>query len=153
MERKDNRKTEKHVFSTIDRPKTSLKELNGHRIKDVEEDLYKNVLYQLKERRIYLMPDLSLIKLSQIVGTNTSYLSSVVNRHFGMNFRRLVNTYRVRHATRLLEERGVEETTKLDTIIQLSGFSSRSVFYEAFIKITGKTPQQYIREKKMNNIK
>ena len=142
MKLKDYEKTEKQMFSTIEKPETSLKGLNSHRKKDFEEDLYQNVLYQLEERKIYLMPDLSLIKFSQIVGTNTSYLSKVVNQYIGMNFRKLINTYRIGHATQLLKER----TKTLDEIIRQSGYTSRSVFYDAFYRVVGKTPQQYMRE-------
>ena len=146
MKLKDYEKTEKQMFSTIEKPETSLRGLNSHRKKDFEEDLYQNVLYQLEERKIYLMPDLSLIKFSQIVGTNTSYLSKVVNHRFGINFRKLINTYRIGYATQLLKERKNETTKTLDEIIRQSGYTSRSVFYDAFYRVAGKTPQQYMRE-------
>ena len=146
MKLKDYEKTEKQMFSTIEKPETSLKGLNSHRKKEFEEDLYQNVLFQLEERKIYLMPDLSLIKFSQIVGTNTSYLSGVINKYFGMNFRKLVNTYRIGYATNLLKKKDNETTKRLDEIIRLSGYTSRSVFYDAFYRVVGRTPQQYIRE-------
>ena len=146
MKEKDNGYNGEQVFSTTEKPKTSLKELNNHKKKDMEEVLYKNVLYQFEERKIYLMPDISLIKLSQIVGTNTSYLSSVVNQYFRMNFRKLVNTYRIGYAKRLLRERKDEEAMRLEEIIQLSGYSARSVFYDAFYRVVGMTPQQYMKE-------
>ena len=129
MKLKDYEKTEKQMFSTIEKPETSLKGLNSHRKKDFEEDLYQNVLYQLEERKIYLMPDLSLIKFSQIVGTNTTYLSKVVNHRFGCNFRTLVNKYRVAYAIKLKQNIG--EGCSIDEISRPSGFFSRSVFYDA----------------------
>ena len=149
MKLKDNEKTGKQEFSTKENPEPSLKELSSHKkkdIKSIEEDLYKNVLNQFEEKRIYLMQDLSLIKLSQIVGTNTSYLSGVINKYFGMNFRKLVNTYRIGYATKLLRKKDNETTKRLDEIIRLSGYTSRSVFYDAFYRVVGRTPQQYIRE-------
>ena len=149
MELKDNEKAVKQVFSMASKPDPSLKGLKSHKrkgIKNTEEVLYKNVLYQFDEREVYLMKNLSLIRLSQIVGTNTSYLSRVINQYFGMNFRKLVNTYRIGYAKRLLRERRGEETIKLGEIIHNCGYSSRSVFYDAFYRVTGMTPQQYMRE-------
>ena len=63
-----------------------------------------------------------------------------------MNFRKLINTYRIGHATQLLKERENETTKTLDEIIRQSGYTSRSVFYDAFYRVVGKTPQQYKRE-------
>jgi AraC-like DNA-binding protein len=145
MKLKDYEKIEKQMFSTIEKPETSLKGLNSHRKKDFEEDLYQNVLYQLEERKIYLMPDLSLIKFSQIVGTNTSYLSKVVNHRFGCNFRTLVNKYRVAYAIKLMQNIG--EGCSIDEISRRSGFFSRSVFYDAFLKVMGKSPSRCLEEK------
>ena len=145
MKLKDYEKTEKQMFSTIEKPETSLKGLNSHRKKDFEEDLYQNVLYQLEERKIYLMPDLSLIKFSQIVGTNTSYLSKVVNHRFGSNFRTLLNKYRVAYAIELMQNFG--EGWNINEVSRQSGFVSRSVFYDAFLKVMGKPPSRYFEEK------
>ena len=39
---------------------------------DMEDELHDSVLYQLELKKVYLWPDLSLTKLSQIVGTNTT---------------------------------------------------------------------------------
>lgn len=38
-----------------------------------EVHIYKEVLYNLDSKQIYLDPSLSLIKLSSVVGTNTTY--------------------------------------------------------------------------------
>jgi hypothetical protein len=53
MELKDYEKTEKQMFSTIEKPETSLNGLNSHRKNDFEEDLHQNMLYHLEERKIY----------------------------------------------------------------------------------------------------
>lgn len=38
----------------------------------LEDRLYDSILYQLEVKKVYLSSDLSLIRLSQIVGTNTT---------------------------------------------------------------------------------
>ena len=48
----------------------------GESMKDkqnVEDWLYENILYQMEMEKVYLLPDLSLIKFSQIVGTTISF--------------------------------------------------------------------------------
>ncbi len=108
----------------------------------VENEIYKNVVYQLEIKKIYLDPKLSLAKFSSIVGTNTTYLSNTVNRRFGMNLKALVNRYRVGHAKRLMQELG--SLTDIGELIRLCGFSSRSIFYSAFRREVGMTPTRYM---------
>ena len=45
----------------------------------------------------YLQADISLTNVSRILGTNRSYLSSIINNKFGMNFNAYVNQYRVKY--------------------------------------------------------
>lgn len=57
--------------------------------------IYKCILYQLEIRQVFLDATLSLKKLSELVDTNQTYLSNVVNKYFGCNLKELLNTYRV----------------------------------------------------------
>ena len=68
----------------------------------VDCELYKYVLYYLEVRQVFLDPKLSLKKLSNMIETNQTYLSNVVNRYFGCHLKELVNTYRVEYAKELL---------------------------------------------------
>ena len=58
----------------------------------VDCELYKYVLYYLEVRQVFLDPKLSLKKLSDMIETNQTYLSNVVNRYFGCHLKELVNT-------------------------------------------------------------
>ena len=57
----------------------------------VDCELYKYVLYYLEVRQVFLDPKLSLKKLSDMIETNQTYLSNVVNRYFGCHLKELVN--------------------------------------------------------------
>ncbi|WP_416339660.1 helix-turn-helix domain-containing protein [Phocaeicola massiliensis] len=72
-------------------------------------------------------------------GTNTTYLSNVVNHYFKCNFKTLVNRCRVEYAKFLLRK----EKRTADELIKLCGFTSRSVFYSAFTKEVGVVPSRY----------
>lgn len=104
-------------------------------------DISKSIIYQLEVKKIYLDPDLTLVKFSSIVGTNTTYLSNTVNRRFGVNLKTLVNRYRVNHAKRLMEV--WDSALDIGELIRASGFSSRSIFYSAFRREVGMTPTRY----------
>ena len=45
--------------------------------------LYDNMCFLLDQRKIYLDKDISLVRLSQMLYTNTTYLSRVINKYFG----------------------------------------------------------------------
>ena len=47
-------------------------------------------------------PDFSLQKLAEAVGSNTKYVSQVINEYYNKNFKTLLNEYRLREATRQL---------------------------------------------------
>ena len=71
-------------------------------IRKVDCRIYKAILYQLEIRQIFLDTSLSLKKLSDLLETNQTYLSNVVNKYFGCNLKELVNGDRVEYAKELL---------------------------------------------------
>ena len=105
----------------------------------VDYEIYKSIVYNLEVRKVFLDPKLSLVKFSSIVGTNTTYLSNVVNHYFKCNFKRLLNKCRVKYA-KLLLDKGKHTPEEL---VKLCGFTSRSVFYSAFTKEVGMVPSRY----------
>ena len=108
----------------------------------IEQDIYEGIVYQLEIQKVFLDPKINLIKFSSMVGTNTTYLSNIVNQRFGVNFKTLINKYRVAQAKELLSKR---ECT-LEELITLCGFSSRSILYTAFQREVGVPPSHYRSE-------
>ena len=103
--------------------------------------IYKCILYQLEIRQVFLAATLSLKKLSELVDTNQTYLSNVVNKYFGCNLKELLNTYRVEYAKELLRSGKCPP----EELPQRCGFLSRSAFYAAFKKVTGASPKRYMK--------
>ena len=54
-------------------------------------------------------PDFSLQKLAEAVGSNTKYVSQVINEYYNKNFKTLLNEYRLREATRRSKKSGREK--------------------------------------------
>ena len=115
---------------------------NVKQARKIDCELYKYVLYYLEVRQVFLDPKLSLNKLSEMIETNQTYLSNVVNRYFGCHLKDLVNTYRVEYAKELLRSGGCP----LEELPQRCGFLSRSTFYAAFKKMTGASPKKYMKQ-------
>lgn len=103
------------------------------------KDIYENILYVLDDKKIYLDAHLNLAKLSQVLFTNTSYLSKVINFYFKCNLKTLLNRYRINYAKELLRK----DECDLRNLPTKCGFVSRSTFYSAFTKFEHITPSNF----------
>ena len=90
---------------------------------------------------IYMDPDITLDKLAESLKILPRDLSSLINRHFGINFYEFINRYRIEEAKRMLTSEKYRATTITDIYLKV-GFNSKSVFYTFFKKLEGMTPSQ-----------
>ena len=136
------------LFKDAERQWNTLSTEKGAPGRKVDFEIYKSILYNLEIRKVYLDSKLSLEKFSSIVGTNTTYLSNVVNHYFKCNYKHLLNKYRIRYAKQLISN----EVYSPNELYKPCGFSSRSAFYAAFKKIMRVSPlyyQKYYKDKQI----
>ena len=106
---------------------------------------YKRKLQRVMlDEQMYLRSDMTLPRLSEMVGCSVNHLSQVINAGFGVSFFDYMNRHRVEHAKALLAEGRSQENAVLNVAFTV-GFNSNSAFYAAFRKYVGKTPAQYRR--------
>lgn len=106
-------------------------------------EIYYNKLKQILEKdKLYLDPELSLSKMSALVGVSSKQLSQVVNQIENINYSQFIVKYRVEEAQYLLKKDNYQHY-KIAAIAYESGFSSISSFNSAFKKHTGTTAVQY----------
>ncbi len=91
----------------------------------------------MRREEPHLDPSLSLESLAAALGLSPRRLSEIVNEAGG--FYEYVNRHRVEAACRLLAD-PAERRTSIEAIGLMTGFRSRSTFYEAFKRETGATP-------------
>lgn len=108
-------------------------------------DIYVRLNALFENDKVYLHSDLKLKDLADMLGTNTRYLSQVVNNKTGNNILHFINKYRVEVAKKKIID---PENSHLTTygIAQLCGFRNKSTFYKVFKEFEGVTPKEYIRE-------
>ncbi len=94
----------------------------------------------MEEERIYTDYDLTLPKLSMELMITPHQLSKILNTERKMNFRSMLNSYRVKESMKQMAE--FPDRTILE-IALASGFNSKSSFNSVFLKSTGKTPSDY----------
>ena len=92
---------------------------------------------------LYRRPDLTLTTLAELLGTNPSLLSKVINKQFNLNFNDYVNRYRVEEVKKLMADKKYQQFNLL-SIAYDAGFNSKSTFNRAFKKVTGLNPKDFL---------
>lgn len=92
----------------------------------------------------YIHPDLKLADLARELHTSTHTLSYIFNQHLNKTYYDFINEYRINEFKRLINDSDVARYT-LSALAEQCGFSSRASFFRSFKKLTGITPNEYIR--------
>lgn len=97
----------------------------------------------MKNADEFTSPDFSLDRMAELVGSNSRYVSQVINDTFKKNFSNYVNEYRIRLACIRLSDTANWGNYTLKGIGESVGFRSYTTFVTVFRKITGLTPRLY----------
>lgn len=109
---------------------------------ELVDQLYEKILHKFIVEKKYREPDYSAKQLAMDLGTNTRYISAVINLRFQQNYSKLVNEYRIREALYLLIDNRYLEYS-IEEIARMVGFSNRQSFYLAFHRQKGCTPREF----------
>lgn len=165
---KDNLRDEEHYKKIIKGLEGQLKEMeagikspqgdmpeenNSARGKSSEETpmLSENMTDMLDRKirevmdRIDIISDssFSIKKLAELVDSNTTYVSKVINEVYGKNFRSFLNEYRIKEVMHRMGDVDKYGMLTIQAISEAVGFKSQSAFISAFIKFTGMKPSLY----------
>lgn len=99
----------------------------------------------MKTEKPHLDSRLTLGQLARAMNAPERELSAFFGKSVDGNFYNFVNRHRVQEAKDLLGS-AAEARTSVEAIGLMAGFRSRSTFYDAFRKDTGKTPAQFRKE-------
>lgn len=108
------------------------------------KQLVKKLEHVMQEEKFYANPDLKLIDLAEAVGTSSHTLSYLFNQYLKKSFFDYVNDYRMERFKELVARKAHTKYT-LDILITKCGFGSRASFFRNFKKLTGMTPNEYIK--------
>lgn len=115
---------------------------------ELADELYDKILNIIIVEKRYRDKDFSAKELAVILGTNTRYISAVINSRFNTNFSCLINEYRIKEAQHKLTDRRFQELT-IEEIGKQVGFANRQSFYASFYRLVGETPNNYRRKHTM----
>ena len=106
------------------------------------DELKEKILHVIVMQKKYKDKEYSAKKLAEDLGTNTRYISAVVNVQFHMNYTTFVNKFRIEEAMTIMVDRRYQSLT-MEEVSDMVGFSNRQSFYASFYKINGITPREY----------
>lgn len=106
------------------------------------DELKEKILEVILIQKKYKDKSYSAKTLAKDLGTNTRYISAVVNVKFHMNYTSFVNKYRIEEAMALLVDKRYQDLN-MEEISDMVGFSNRQSFYASFFKLNGCTPREY----------
>ncbi|TDO95775.1 helix-turn-helix domain-containing protein [Marinomonas balearica] len=125
--------------------KATKADANSNSLSEEEANaIVENIDRYMKDRQVYLDPDLTLDRLARKVCIPARQISAAINLIHQRNVSQVINEYRIAHAQALLLDTD-------DTITQVylnSGFQTKSNFNREFSRVVERTPSAYRREVK-----
>lgn len=113
-----------------------------------KDKLYTRLEALMRERRLFLQPDLNREQVAAELGTNKLYLANAISEHAGLTFTEYINRWRLEYARELLAK---DHTTKIEAIAQMCGFNSVRTFYRLFQQTYQLTPTEFRRLSKIDD--
>lgn len=109
---------------------------------ELADELYEKILALVVIEKRYRNKDFSAKELAKELGTNTRYISAVINSRFKTNFSGIVNEYRIKEALHYMTDKRYSDLT-IEEIGTAVGFANRQSFYSSFYRIMQETPNSY----------
>lgn len=111
-----------------------IAEIQAQNKTDIRIEKFKELM---EVDKIWEDENLTSDTVCRMLGIGKTTLSQLVNHHFGMNFRELVNLYRIEEAKTYMVD---VPQAKQEEIAEHCGFKNAQYFNTQFKKIVGETP-------------
>lgn len=102
-------------------------------------------LREFEQSNTFLQSSFSLANLASLLGTNTKYLTYVLNKYYQKDFNTFINELRIDYIIQKLQTDKEYRNYKLSYLAAECGFSSHSKFSSIFKSVTGYSPSTFIK--------
>ncbi|MBE0638423.1 MAG: tetratricopeptide repeat protein [Bacteroidales bacterium] len=144
---KSNRKLVEKNLELIKHQECDLVPQGNNSLSINEEEksrLLKELTHLIRKEKVFTQKQLTLNDLADMLNTNTTYLSHIINTDFNLPFTDFLNQMRVQESQKLFVT-GRHKTMTIEAIADMVGFHSRSNFNVQFKKFAGVTPSVFIK--------
>lgn len=128
----------------VSQPIADQKKFQSGQLKSKLIELFEN-------EKVYHKPELKITDVSQMLGTNRSYVSALINNDFNCSFNEFVNNYRITEAKKMLVK-NLNNNFSLNYIAETVGFGSLGTFIRAFKANEGTTPGLFRENNKKQDL-
>lgn len=104
-------------------------------------EIYVKLEKLMNEDHIYRNASITREELSEMLGTNRTYLSTIISELSGKTFTKYINSYRIAECVKILSDKSNKETLK--SISETVGFNSLATFYRIFQEEIGMPPAKF----------
>lgn len=119
-------------------------ELFPNNVRISKEEIHNHLL----KSKAYLNAEINIYHLCTTFKTNRTYLSAEINKQFQMNFRTLINSYRIEEAKNLIADaKKKNQILSFEQIATDTGFNSYSSFLRVFKSTVGVSPSEFFRNR------
>jgi len=109
---------------------------------EAADEIKEKLICSMQKDKHYLDSELTLNKLSGLLGVSQHNLSEVINLKLNQTYYDFINSYRVEEFKQLLSNPAYYNYSLLSIAFD-AGFKSKTTFNTIFKKITGLTPSEY----------
>lgn len=146
-----NRRNKKRILELIEgsRDVSDKKGTEPNASLAVPQEIQEDLLARLGEFEAsdrFTDPKLDLPTLAEILRTNTTYLSMVINHYKKMNFPTYLKALRISHAVARLSKEPQLLRYNYQGLAEIFGFGSGDTFSRAFHERTGVYPSKFLKE-------
>jgi AraC-like DNA-binding protein len=127
-----------HTVADLDRDENIQGTMLPKKLKTGNLEIKLIALFSKKE--IYKKPELKITDVSQLLCTNRTYVSELINDKFSCSFVEFVNKYRLDEAKILFND---NPEASIQDVAEQSGFGSTGTFIRVFKNQEGITPGKY----------
>ena len=121
--------------------KYSGSSLSDSRGKEIEE----RIIELMANEKVFCREDFTIKDLADLCGSNTKYVSQVLNERMDTTFSQLLNEIRISVARKRFVDFEHYGHLTIEAIVAELGFKSRSTFSKTFKRITGLSPSEFQR--------
>ncbi|WP_307445522.1 MULTISPECIES: helix-turn-helix domain-containing protein [Chryseobacterium] len=116
-----------------------------------DESIVEELLIKLKsfeDKKGFIKRGLTINKLANQLGTNSNYLSHVINEYKGVNFNKYLSDLRINYITVLLFDNKEYLKYGIESLAKECGIASRQNFSDLFYEINGIRPTDFIKKRR-----
>lgn len=137
-------------LETHKKPKTVNATYSSLQIDEKTVQIILEKLSRLEENQFFLNKSYDLSTTAQKIGTNTSYLSAIINHYKAKNFKEYMNELKINHALLTLKENTTYRKYSISALATEFGYNSTLTFTRAFKKYSRLNPSEYIQSLNKN---